>query len=72
MSDPKLSALLSLIARSTDVGDGWREVSAQVMPLVATCPDQSLIEWERLASGTGRVRLSPKGKTVSPYLGVSP
>jgi hypothetical protein len=60
-------SLVSLINRSPDTGDGWRNVSSLLMTLVVDFEDQSLIEWEYTDTG-GKVRLSPKGVEVAPYL----
>jgi hypothetical protein len=64
-----LKSLIALIARSPDRGEGWRSVSAPLFPLYSYFIDPSLIECEKSEDGGGgRVRLSPKGEIVAPYL----
>jgi hypothetical protein len=61
-------SLVALLMRSPDIGQGWRNVSKMVMPLVTEFNDQTLIEWTKEDDGSGRVRLTEKGETVAPYL----
>jgi hypothetical protein len=58
---------LSLILRSPDQGDGWRNVSAVVWPLVAEFKRQELIEIQYCGDDR-HVRLTPEGNTVAKYL----
>lgn len=68
MSKKKLSdkdvSFLKLILRSKDVGDGWRNVSAAVWPLVTEFPHPELI---RVRNGN-QVRLSRRGMIVADYI----
>lgn len=56
---------LKLIIRSTDRGDGWRQVSTLLWRLVHEFKPKELIEidYDKL-----RVRLSERGKIVVEYL----
>jgi hypothetical protein len=62
---PQEVGLFQLIARSPDIGDGWRQASSVVWTLVESFTRNELIEKdvEKL-----RVRLSPRGQIVSEYL----
>ena len=54
---------IALLLRSPDTGDGWRNVSKIVWPLVTVFAHQELIETKE-----GAVRLSALGKTVITYI----
>ena len=57
-------AFLKLLLRSPDVGDGWRNVSAMIWPLVAAFPHPELI---RMRNGN-QVKLSGRGLTLVDYI----
>ena len=61
---------IQLVNRSKDTGDGWKKVSSLLWRLVdqfdKTRPE--LIEHERLVDGSGRVRLTERGKIVADYV----
>ncbi len=61
---PKDLGFLKLLLRSPDVGDGWRNVSATVWPLVAGFSHPELI---RVRNGN-QVKLSERGLTVVDYI----
>lgn len=62
-------AIIKLIIRSKDVGDGWRNVSPILVSLITDFDDQTLLETKSDADGKNfMVRLSEKGKIVAPYL----
>lgn len=61
---PKDMSFLKLLMRSPDVGDGWRNVSAVVWPLVAGFKHPELI---RMRNGN-QVKLSDRGLTVVEYI----
>jgi len=65
--DQKAKSFLQLVLRSPDTGDGWRNVSSALWPLVKGFSLPELIETEGDASG-GRLRLSERGKIVCDYL----
>ena len=58
-------SFLKLLLRSPDVGDGWRNVSEVVWPLVTGFDKEKLIETD---SENKRVRLTPEGLIVVEYL----
>jgi hypothetical protein len=58
-------SFMQLIARSPDIGDGWRQVSKTLWPLVESFKSAELIE---TASATHRVRFSEAGLHVARYL----
>ena len=53
--------LLRLLVYDTD-NSGWAKVSKEVWPLLKIIPSE-LIEKEQNNDGTGRAKLSDKGKT---------
>lgn len=57
-------AFLKLIIRSADTGDGWRNVSTQLWPLVEKFKHQDLIELR----GGNQVRLSSRGLVIADYI----
>lgn len=61
---------LRLIARSPDIGEGWRKVSEMCCQLLADSaphkPPPELYEFEKYETG-GRVRLTDKGEVVVFY-----
>jgi hypothetical protein len=58
-------SFLKLLLRSPDIGDGWRQVSDVVWPLVSGFDKKELLE---LNEDEKRVRLSPDGLVVANYL----
>jgi len=61
---PKDITFLKLLLRSPDVGEGWRNVSKTVWPLISQFPHRELI---RVRNGN-QVRLSGRGKIVVDYI----
>lgn len=63
-------ALLRLIQRSTDRGEGWRHVSKALWGFVSERAANlgELVEFEALEDGIGRIRLTEKGQTVLQYM----
>ena len=59
---------IRLLLRSKDTGDGWRNVSKQVWPLVEQFGEQRLLEKQAGEDGSGKVRLTDNGQTVAEYL----
>ena len=62
--EPKAMSFLKLLLRSPDIGEGWRNVSASVWPLVLAFPHQELLE----TKDGNAVRLSERGLTVVDYI----
>lgn len=60
-------SFLQLLMRLPDTGDGWRQVSEILWPLVARFSAPELLECDRQTQG-GRVRLSENGLLVTKYL----
>lgn len=58
-------SFLQLLMRSPDLGDGWRQSSEVVWPLVAKFSKQELVE---LDNDNKRVRLTPDGDVLVRYL----
>ncbi|OAN76672.1 hypothetical protein A8B82_14835 [Sulfitobacter sp. EhC04] len=56
--------LLKLIERSPDIGDGWRQVSGSLWPLIAKQSHPDLTE---LDAANKRIRFTPEGQTVMRY-----
>lgn len=56
---------LALILRSPNIGDGWRQVSKTLWPLVDMFGRQELIE---INKDELRIRLSETGKIVIDYI----
>ena len=61
------TSLMKLIARSADVGDGWRRVSATLWSAVTAAGlPAEIAEIEEEKSG-GRIRLTDTGRTLLAY-----
>jgi hypothetical protein len=58
-------SLLRLVARSPDIGDGWRQVSDVLWTHVQKWAHPGLTE---IDEGLKRIRLSPDGLIVMRYL----
>lgn len=69
---PKFSdedvSFIRLLQRSTDTGDGWRNVSTLLWRLVERFPHKELLETDLKIDGSGKVRLSERGRIVVEYL----
>lgn len=61
---PRDKEFLKLLLRSPDVGDGWRNVSSAVWPLVAAFKHPELI---RMRNGN-QVKLSGRGLIIVDYI----
>lgn len=59
------ASFLKLILRSADIGDGWRQVSPQLWPLVETFKHPELLE---LKDEARQARLSNRGLIVADYI----
>ena len=59
---------LQLMLRSPDVGEGWRNVSSVLWQLVDKFDRPELVEKERHEDGSGRVRLTERGKVLVDYI----
>jgi hypothetical protein len=57
--------ILRLIGRSTDLENGWRQVSNMLWPLVMEHAHPELTELDRESK---RIRFTPEGITVLRYL----
>lgn len=57
-------SFLKLLLRSSDLGEGWRQVSTGVWPLVEQFEEKELLELNEIEK---KVRLSPLGETVVNY-----
>jgi len=57
--------MLQLIKRSPDIGDGWRQVSGTLWPLVGEQAHPDLTE---LDADTKRVRFTKEGETIMRYV----
>ncbi len=53
--------MLRLVQRSPDIGDGWRQVSEMLWPLVTSSGHTELLEKD---AENLRVRFTQEGKTV--------
>jgi len=62
---PKQKSMLALLLRSPDEGDGWRQCSPLVWPLVQSTIPADLIEKDY---ANLRVRLSEQGVTVARFM----
>lgn len=60
--------MIAVFNRSPKDADGWANVSRVLWPLVSTELPTDLFEIEGNADVGGRVRLTPKGEIVIPYL----
>ena len=60
-------ALLALIQRSDDTGDGWRKVSSQLWPSVQKWGHERLTEFRSDETGN-YARLTSEGKTVLDFI----
>lgn len=57
--------IIRLIARSADIGEGWRQASFTTWPLLMAFPHAELIERD---TENVRVRLTEKGRLILKYL----
>lgn len=64
ISDKGIS-FLKLVMRSPDIGDGWRNVSQTLWPLVASFENKELIDIDYEYS---RIKLSDRGQVVCDYI----
>lgn len=64
MSD-RSKNFIRLILRSPDIGDGWRQVSSAVWPLVTKAENRELLD---INEETLRVRLNDEGRVVARYI----
>ena len=61
-------ALLRLLLRSPDRGEGWRTVSKPLWRLVESFGAKELLEIESSDAGGGRARLSERGLIIVDYI----
>lgn len=68
--EDKQMSMLKLIGRSPPDGEGWRRVSSVCCTLFdrpKDLPPSELFEFERLADGDGRVKLTERGDILLAY-----
>jgi hypothetical protein len=64
ISDQERS-FLKLLMRSKDVGEGWRNVASQLVPLVTAFGKPKLLETRSAIDGSDfQVRLSEEGRII--------
>jgi hypothetical protein len=59
------SDVLSLIKRSPDIGDGWRQCSEIIWRLLSKMPESEFVE---LDAGSKRIRITESGEAVCMFL----
>ena len=60
--------LIPLLARSPDIGDGWRKVSPVLFKHFSSRITPELFEFEQMEDGGGIMRLTERGKIVADYI----
>lgn len=66
MNKDKIRQVLALIDRSPDSGNGWKEVSKQLWPIVQDMP-LALVSLRPYSGGGGAIRLTESGRAVLEY-----